>query len=93
MECLVGQLNWVSAQMYPDVGFDMCELSGATRVEQVEYIRKANKVVKKIQERTISLKYFSLGNIKELVIECFSDAVFGNLEGGGSQGGYIIFHE
>ena len=29
-------------------------------------------------------------NFEQLTIECYSDASFGNLPGGGSQGGYII---
>ena len=29
--------------------------------------------------------------MKQLTVECYSDASFGNLAGGGSQGGYIIF--
>ena len=56
LECFVGELKWVSAQTHLDVAFDVCELSGATRVAQIEHIHRVNKVVKKIQERTISLK-------------------------------------
>ena len=29
--------------------------------------------------------------MEQLTVECYSDASFGNLAGGGSQGGYIIF--
>ena len=55
LECLVGELNWFSAQMHPDVAFDVSELSGAARVAQIEYIHRVDKVVKKILEKTISL--------------------------------------
>ena len=76
-------MNWVSAQMHSHVAFNVYELSGTSRVARVEHVHKVNKVGKKLHERTISLKYFPLGNITKLVIECFNDAVFDDLERGG----------
>ena len=82
---------WVASQTWPDVGFDVCQLSAQTRCTKVEDILEVNKVVKRLHSRTYSLFYPILRDKEDLVIDCFSDASFANLSDGGSQGGYILF--
>lgn len=88
---LVGQLNWVATQTRPDASFDVCELSSVFDKARVDDLMRANKVVKKIKSRTLTMKYPKLDDREQFTIECYSDASYGNLEGGGSQGGYFIF--
>jgi len=88
---LVGQLNWVSTQTRPDIAFDVCDLSSVFDKARVDDLLRANKVVKKVRSRSVVIRYPRLVDQKQLTIECFSDASFGNLDSGGSQGGYIVF--
>ena len=87
---IVGQLNWISTQTRPDISFDVCELSSVFDEAKVDDLLRANKVVKNAQSRSVAVRFPKLAD-KQLSIECFSDASFGNLANGGSQGGYLIF--
>ena len=88
---LCGQLIWVASQTCPDVAFDVCELS--TKYGKVTYddIHKANKVVKRLKDEQVSLKYSFKGDLKEAKLLTFCDASFANLPNGGSQEGIIVF--
>ena len=88
---LVGQLNWLSTQTRPDVAFDVCELSTVVSNATVEDVIRANKVVKKVKQRNVTLQFKALDGSDGYSLECYSDASFGNLPGGGSQGGFVIF--
>jgi hypothetical protein len=88
---LVGQLNWVATQTRPDIAFDVCQLSSVFDKAKVDDLLRANKVVKKIKSECVTLRYPRLGDLKDCSIECYSDASFGNLDNGGSQGGYVVF--
>ena len=55
--------------------------------ENVECLKQANRAKKEKSQIDIP----DLGNLKHLKIVAYSDASFGNLTDGGSQGGYIIF--
>ena len=87
---MVGQLSWIATQTRPDISFDVCELSSVFEKATVEDMLRANKVVKKVQDRAVAVRFPKLSD-RNLTVECFSDASFGNLSSGGSQGGYVIF--
>jgi hypothetical protein len=88
---LLGQLNWLATQTRPDVAFDVCELSTSLSGATVEEVLRANKVLKRIKQHPVMLHFCGLEEPEQLCIECYSDASFGNLQGGGSQGGYVVF--
>ena len=88
---LVGQLNWLSTQTRPDIAFSVCELSKAIKSAKIYDLMRANKIVKLVKDNEVFVKYSALRNASSLVIECYSDASYGNLTDGGSQGGYLIF--
>ena len=88
---LVGQLNWLGTQTRPDVSFDVCELSTVLNTATVDDVLRLNKVVKKLKQRRVTLQFKPLDCADGYTIECYSDASFGNLPGGGSQGGFVIF--
>ena len=88
---LVGQLSWMATQTRPDVSFEVCDLSTVCHTAKVDDALRANKLLRKVQQRPITLQFPKLDGLEECYIECYSDAAFGNLQGGGSQGGYAIF--
>ena len=47
--------------------------------------------MKYLQSTNVVLSYCPVKEIHDLAIECYSDASFGNLPDGGSQGGFIVF--
>ena len=87
---IVGQLNWASNISRPDMSFDACELSTRQSKPTVRDLLKANKSLKEMKSETVLIRYkpIDIGKAKLVV---FSDASYGNLRDGGSQGGSIIF--
>ena len=88
---VVGQLIWLANQTRPEIAFDVCELSTHCHNATVDDAINASKVVRKVKSRLISLEFHQLEDLSQLSIECYCDASFGNLSGGGSQGSYLIF--
>jgi hypothetical protein len=88
---MVGQLNWISTQTRPDISFDVCDLSTKFSQTKVGDMIRANKVVQRVKTDNIKIVYPKLDNLSECCFECYSDASFANLDGGGSQGGHVIF--
>ena len=87
---LVGQLNWVATQTRPDILFEVCLLSSVFDTATVDDLICANKLVRKVKGGFVVLKFPQLQS-DSLSVQCYSDASFGNLNNGGSQGGYVIF--
>ena len=54
---LIGQLNWVSSQSRPDISYEVCRLSTVLNKATVDGFLHANKVVQKLKQRQVSLKY------------------------------------
>ena len=57
----------------------------------MESFKQLNKNVRKAKREESQIYIPDLGNSEDLCIIGYSDASFGNLDDGGSQGGYIIF--
>ena len=87
---LVGQFIWLSTQTRPDIAFDVCELSTLSKRATVSDLMRL-KVISRVTTDHIKLCFPKMMNMSNCSIECYSDASFANLEGGGSQGGFIIF--
>lgn len=87
---IVGQLNWMSTQTRPDIAFDVCDLSVALPQACVGDLLRLNKVIKRVTADHVRL-FFPRLDIQNCWFECYSDASFGNLAGGASQGAHIVF--
>ena len=86
---LIRQLNWVSSQSRPDITYEVCRLSTVVNKATVDAFLHANKVVRKLKERQVSLKYGCLKKPYNFVAFCH--ASYANLNDGSSQGGLIVF--
>ena len=87
---LVGQLSWASGISRPDASFSACALSTVQSKPTYKDIMDANKAIRDLKSNPLLLKYprMDLANVRLVV---HSDASYGNLKGGGSQGGFIVF--
>ena len=88
MRAKLGQLLWVSKQSRPDIAFDVTDLAGRLHNSTINEIKRLNKIIKRTKLENVELKFQNLGT--DLEITLYSDASFGNLHDGGSQGGYFI---
>ena len=77
-----GQLSWLATQTRPDISFDAFQLSTVLNRATQKDGKVANKIIKKVKQENVKLKFRKLGNIKDLHIEMFSDASLGNMEQG-----------
>ena len=70
--------------------FDACQLASKIKDGKVKHLQEANKVIRRIKSEQVDLKLHNLGS-GQLSLLVYTDASLGNLPGGGTQGGYIIF--
>ena len=86
----LGQLGWVTSVSKPEASFGYCSLSVLQANPQIKDFMLYRKIVKELQsqEWKITIRAVNLENIQVCV---FCDASYGNLAGGASQIGYIVF--
>ena len=84
----IGQLLWLGRQSRPDIMYDTCMLASNFSKASVKDLLDANKVISRVKESKLVLKFQQLAEPLQLVI--FADASFANLPDGGTQGGHLI---
>ena len=89
LRSLIGQLNWLATQTRPDLSYAVSELSSAVKEATVAHLLKANKIVKHCKNNNISICFPKL-NLNDIRVRCYSDASYGKLTNGGSQGGMYV---
>ena len=85
----IGQLLWVSNQTRPDICFDTSNLAVNIPKSTTKDISNLNKVINKLKKDSYVLTFKQLKKPVKIVV--YTDAAFGNLPDGGSQGGYLVF--
>ena len=85
----IGQLLWVCNQTRPDTSFETSNIASNFKNATISDLELCNKVPSKITNDQLTLKYQKLN--EKLCLFVYTDASFGNLNDGGSQGSYLIF--
>ena len=88
---IVGMLNWLAKQTRPNICFDVCQLTSPLKNPIIANIVKANKVLRRIKENPLVVRFPNLGELDQLQLQCYSDASLANLSSGKSAGGHVIF--
>ena len=91
LRMLSGQFNWLSGQTRPDIAYNSCHIACSISGAKIQDLKYANKIVRRVKGSSYNLTYLPLGSPCDWKILCYSDASWGNLRNGGSQGGYLVF--
>ena len=87
---LAGQLIWVTSQTRPDVAFETCVMSNGKN-PTVRKALEANKALSKMKSEGVRLYFPRLGDYTRWSVLLYTDATHASLEGGASQGAFIVF--
>jgi hypothetical protein len=82
---LLGGMLWSGTQIDPGSSFNIAELAGHTGDPRVKHLEMANRELARLQKDPLTLNFQPLSG--KLKITLFTDASWGNLTKGGSQGG------
>ena len=78
---LTGKLSWASENSRPDISFDAREMSTKNTEATFADLKYANKVLRKAQqEKNVTIKFSWLGDVNKLMVVCFSDSSYRNVE-------------
>ena len=89
LQTKIGQLLWVCNPTRPDITFDTSTLASPLNNATISEIKLCDKIISKIKNNKITLKYKKLVNDLKLFV--YTDASLGNLKDVGSQGAYLVF--
>ncbi|CAC5386684.1 unnamed protein product [Mytilus coruscus] len=71
-----------------NIAFDIAMITSKLKTSTIEDLKRVNKLLRKVRNDPVSLHFKQLGEYGELLL--YTDASFGNLPDGGSQGGFVI---
>ena len=91
LRSVAGQLNWACNISRPDMGYGACEVSTSIPNATVNSLINANKWVKHIKDTPTHVTFPRFKDLNSLSVLVYTDASYGNLPNGGSQGGQIVF--
>ena len=74
----------------PDFDFETCVMNNAGKHTTVKDVDEANKALRKLQSKTVHLKFSNLGNPSKVQSIAYSDATYTSLPDGSSQGALIF---
>ena len=80
-------VTWVTSQS----AFESCQVANFEKSPDIRMLNKSRNVLRKMQSKKVSLKIANEGNLKNVEILCYTDAIHANLKCGLSQGAYLIW--
>ena len=88
---ILGGLQWPATQTSPHLSATVSLLCGEVTRATAGTLRAANKALRFAKENgDVGLKFFKLGDPKDLAMVAMSDAAWGVRADGQSQGGYLV---
>ena len=84
-----GQINWAVTQCRPDLAYENCYIGNCTKSANVADLHYANKVIRRLKSRDVSLSFYSDFDLSWCCLVSFCDASFASLPNAGSQGAYF----
>ena len=89
---MTGQLNWTVRSTRPDLSFSMIACSTHFKGGTVADLKYAKKTLTSLKQNDTILRIANLEDFKKVEIWLFTDASYGNLNGGtDSTQGYVLF--
>ena len=89
---MTGQLNWTVRSTRPDLSFNMIACSTHFKGGTIADLKFAKKTLANLKQNKAVLRISNLENISKSEIWLFTDASYGNLNGGtDSTQGYVLF--
>ena len=89
LRSVAGQLLWAATQSRPDIAYGTCIVSNSYASGTIKDLKLVNKTIAFMKKSPLSIRFPSL-DLQHTAMVVFSDASFGNLADGSSQGGYIV---
>lgn len=84
---LLGDLGWAAKQTRPDAGYGVSTLLSEINSKKRDVAKRANKLLARVQEEQVTLRFPADLNYEKAVLVVFTDASFANRADGFSQGG------
>lgn len=89
---MTGQLNWTVRSTRPELSFSMIACSTHFKGGSVADLKFAKKTLQNLKDNKAILRFSNLKDLKKTEIWLFTDASYGNLNGGtDSTQGYVLF--
>ena len=88
LRSVAGQLLWAATQSRPDIAYGTCIASNSYDSGTIKDLKLVNKTIVFMQKNPLSIR-FPLLDLQYTTMVVFSDASFGNLADGSSQGGIL----
>ena len=85
----IGQLNWLATQTRPELSFAVSELSSSVKNSTIRQLVNANKLIRSVKSSDVHI-FFPKLNLDSVKIRVYTDASFGKIKDGASQGGMFV---
>ena len=87
----IGQIRWLCRVSRPDIGYFACIASTTFKTATVKSLIEMNKLIKHVKNTPSCIEIPKFKDLASLELLVFTDASYGNLVDGGSQGAHIVF--
>ena len=89
---MTGQLNWTVRSTRPELSFSMIACSTHFKGGTIADLKYARKTLQNLKDNKAVLRFSNLRDLKKAEIWLFTDASYGNLNGGtDTTQGYVLF--